>query len=807
MHGLLGDVLREKAQQVVAALDTGHGILGEAQVHERAIGGQAVIDLAQRVDDGRGTHHVVATGIGVHGRHVVGDGLAGFTAVKRGVGVHAHGHVGVNRVHAGVELAAAARGASGDVPAVALEHVLEQLVGIVVVVAVVVHLGTVDQSVKLLVALPVVADGGQELGAGVALLVEHELLDGGQRVGAGAHAGGLGPNSVVLGAALGKVVTRLHAVGKEGRDVRQGLALVVRRIDDVQARTHLVGPVGELRIDALEQLIEGLIRLEAARVGAELLTGAQAHAAVQNHLHHLGRIDVGGVVPAVLLARQTDLDTAHHAVIASLLDGHTLAHHALDGRSVVEDLGVTVTGAHALDGLDFELVGGLLVHAHADPRVHHARVGRGLKHKHGEVVGGIVTLGVNAADGEALAAKAAAVAHGHGAGILELGGVVHLDVLDLEQLERKLLGDGTALDVGLVERVEPLIHAAIGDGVAVALDLDKRRSDLEEHKRLPEALGCATRDLVADLGHRDELLAADVVCLLSGLLLAEFGVALDIVLGRLVHDDGGTVPVALVSPLGIAHVERGELLLGLGDDAVVAELHKTRVVDGQVARTGVVVEVGLENLLSHLRALALIVIKARVDAILNGATLPPSAELQDLGALFVVMDIELIMLALLKGSVVDLVDNPVDRELGIDRRSLGRSSDLAQDQVVVVHKQRALVQDLLKGIGALQLAWRVRVLLVGLGHQAQALHVDPVLAVQKRLAQTIDARKRRPILMMHLVAQAIHLVERLGAPRLGVGFLSIESHTIPPYSRRRLAPSVYARSLVPTRQWMPRPQK
>jgi len=87
--------------------------------------------------------------------------------------------------------------------------------------------------------------------------------------------------------------------------------------------------------------------------------------------------------------------------------------------------------------------------------------------------------------------------------------------------------------------------------------------------------------------------------------------------------------------------------------------------------------------------------------------------------------------ALLEGGVEDLIDDPVDRELGIDGRGLGRGGDLAQDQVLVIDVQGGVEQDVLKGVSALQLTGLVLVLLIGLSDQTQTLNVDLIGTVEK----------------------------------------------------------------------------
>ena len=182
----------------------------------------------------------------------------------------------------------------------------------------------------------------------------------------------------------------------------------------------------------------------------------------------------------------------------------------------------------------------------------------------------------------------------------------------------------------------------------------------------------------------------------------------------------------------------------------------------------IVVQVGLEDLLAHLRALLLIVGKAAFDAVGNGAALPPGAQIQNLLPLLVVADVELVVLALLKGRMQNLVDDPGHGEFRVDGRRLCGSSNLAQDQIFIIHVKAGVQQDIFERVCALQLAGCTGVLLIGFGDQTQTLHVDLVGAVKEGLAQAVDPGVRRPVLVMNLVTQAVSLVKRLGATCSGV---------------------------------------
>ena len=87
------------------------------------------------------------------------------------------------------------------------------------------------------------------------------------------------------------------------------------------------------------------------------------------------------------------------------------------------------------------------------------------------------------------------------------------------------------------------------------------------------------------------------------------------------------------------------------------------------------------------------------------------------------------MFALLKRGVKDLFDDPVHGKLRIDRRRLGRSGNLTQNQISVVNIQLCIQQNVLKSVGTLKLAWTDFMLFIAFRHQPQPLHIDLVRSV------------------------------------------------------------------------------
>ena len=263
------------------------------------------------------------------------------------------------------------------------------------------------------------------------------------------------------------------------------------------------------------------------------------------------------------------------------------------------------------------------MHPDANPGVHHPGVGGGFQHQHGQVVGGIGAVPLHTANGQALAAKAAAIAQGHAAPVFELGGVVELDVLHFQQLQRKVFGDAL---VGFVVGVKPLVHPAIGDGVAVGLHADEHGGKVEQLQRLPECLGRAACHGMAVDGDLLQLCFPLGVRLLGGHFLGLHGIPLNVLLHGAVHDDDRLIEFPLGAGLGVVHIQRGQLLFGPLQQSVKAQPHQAGVIHGQVAGTRIVIEVGLVDLLARLGALELVIVQPDVDVIVQRAAFPPAAQ-------------------------------------------------------------------------------------------------------------------------------------------------------------------------------------
>ena len=202
--------------------------------------------------------------------------------------------------------------------------------------------------------------------------------------------------------------------------------------------------------------------------------------------------------------------------------------------------------------------------------------------------------------------------------------------------------------------------------MAVGFHTDQHGGKVEQLQRLPEGLGRAAGDGPAVLCDGFQLGFALGIGFGAGHLYGQVGIAQDIAGDGLQHDAHTLVEFALCAECGVVHIQTRQLFLGALEQAAKAQPHQAGIIDGQVAGAGVVVEVGLENLFACLRTLELVVVQTGVDVVVQGPALPPAAQVQDLLAFGVAADVELVVLPLLKGVVPDLVQDPVDRELGID---------------------------------------------------------------------------------------------------------------------------------------------
>ncbi len=94
-----------------------------------------------------------------------------------------------------------------------------------------------------------------------------------------------------------------------------------------------------------------------------------------------------------------------------------------------------------------------------------------------------------------------------------------------EKLERLILGDAAGCQIGFIVGEQVLVHAPVGQRVAVGLDLQHHLQEPHRLHRLAKGLGRLVGHFVADAGHLKKLGGPLGVLLGSGLGASQLGIA------------------------------------------------------------------------------------------------------------------------------------------------------------------------------------------------------------------------------------------------------------------------------------------
>ena len=167
-------------------------------------------------------------------------------------------------------------------------------------------------------------------------------------------------------------------------------------------------------------------------------------------------------MPAVFPTRKTRFHAAYNCIVSCLLKSHSLSLHRLDGRSIVKNFRVSVSGPYAFYGFYLQFIRCILVHSHQQPRTHHSRMNRCIKHHHCQVVCNIPAHTVHTAYCQAFAAEAPALTNLGSTAIPDFARVVHLNKGYLQQLLRKGRTDFSGFHISHIVWIQPLIHSAVG---------------------------------------------------------------------------------------------------------------------------------------------------------------------------------------------------------------------------------------------------------------------------------------------------------------------------------------------------------
>ena len=398
---------------------------------------------------------------------------------------------------------------------------------------------------------------------------------------------------------MGQIFPGPDAVLEEAGHIGQRFPILMGPVDDIFAAAQLVGPVFELLVHAFQHFIEGFIGQEAPCIGTILgLVVIQEFPAIEDHFHHLGGIYISCIMPAVFFPRNIDFHTAHYTVFPGIFQAESFPEAGFDSRAVVVQFGMAAADPDDFCRLHIQFIGCLFMEPDAQPRIHHPSMGCCFQEEHGQIVGGIIAIPVYPADGQAFASEPTAVPYGHGPEVFQLRRIIDLHILVFDQFQGKFFGDLSSIQICFVVRIQPLVHPAIGDGMAIAFGLDQYRSDIEQLQSLPERFRRTAGHLVQVGSHglqfRFPFGILGLCCHLSCQICIPFGPDLSGVHA----DDHGIVGIPFIGEIGIMHIQQFLLGRDVFDDPIEPSPQDISVISSQMAYPCIMVQVGLENLLA-----------------------------------------------------------------------------------------------------------------------------------------------------------------------------------------------------------------
>src|SRR5512135_2215654 len=259
----------------------------------------------------------------LHGAYAFGKGQAGSAPVRHRTGYAAEIDVARSRQHLDTVAAASCIGLAVDFPDTSVEDHLHDVVGILIIIAVLVR--AVDKALTqylFAVEIPVkrLDQAAQCHGAGL----ENRFLDSADAVGDASDADHL-DKGVVVARAAGVVVPAVQdtVVNKHAQKRRRHVARV--HTFDEPASTHLdFNKMPELPVPRREQLIEIPQLIGAAGMRPKLPAGPGIDTVMQRQLEDLDQVEVASEYER-FFAERPDLHTPAAAAGTGVLQGLPLA--------------------------------------------------------------------------------------------------------------------------------------------------------------------------------------------------------------------------------------------------------------------------------------------------------------------------------------------------------------------------------------------------------------------------------------------------------------------------------------------------
>ena len=216
-----------------------------------------------------------------------------------------------------------------------------------------------DILTHLLLALPVLGNGSENLVHRIFALLKDVFLEGGETVGNGAKACTLDIGRVISGTTAIIVLTLLDAVvdieaqeGGRGIEREHTLDVIIHRELQVHEVDHLLVP-------GLIEFLESLELTRIPRLESEFLARLWINTVIQGNLEDLRCVQITRQQIS-LLSKGTHLNTARTAALTGILQALTCTNHLLNISIRIEDGRIAVTLTDHLDTSQQELVGSIL---------------------------------------------------------------------------------------------------------------------------------------------------------------------------------------------------------------------------------------------------------------------------------------------------------------------------------------------------------------------------------------------------------------------------------------------------------------
>ncbi|OPZ68354.1 MAG: hypothetical protein BWY81_00871 [Firmicutes bacterium ADurb.Bin467] len=568
-----------------------------------------------------------------------------------------------------------------------------------------------------------------QFGVRDALFLKHELLDRGQRVREVRDADLQPADEIVDRAALLERQPAADAVVAERRAEYVRHVFLERDVAYVLDDRAVAREVAYDDVPRAPELVVGGHVPKVADALNEPLAALRVDAVVHRDQQRLREVQKAHARAAVApLAGDGGLDAADGAVVVRVRLLDAARDERGDDDLVVVERRHAEAELHDLDGLVHELVREPRVVAHRQVRLRQVRLRDGAEDQVRERVDRVPFVLRLAADGDVLVERRARAE-------LRVRPGAHLvDRKRLEpevrqELARGVPGDQTRGEVADVIGVEVLVHAAVGERVAVRLDLQHEVHEPHGLHGLAERLGRMVRDLLEHLRHLAELLRARGPGGLR-LFLGECRIAPGERPHRAERDQYALVEIELLQIFGLREVERVHARARAPLVALEPLAQHPLVVDGDVRVARGEVALGLDDAeIVEQPALG----RHRGEApVQQRVVLPERVDVPQL-LLRLLGDVEHVAVALVE--FVELPDDPVHRVLGKHGRGAVGGRLVAREQALGLYVDRHVLEDVLKHQRALDRERLVGMSAVALRRQYRALRADLRLDIQQRLAE------------------------------------------------------------------------